>query len=81
MRPELALVHRWLNSWAGIGLVVVGMAHQGYQVSFGGHGTARWIAVFYRAGGDHEPVPAAGTAQEAMAWRTVQRTGWVALSK
>jgi hypothetical protein len=25
--PELALVHRWLDSWAGIGLVVVGMTH------------------------------------------------------
>jgi hypothetical protein len=73
--PGLALVHRWLDSWAGIGLVVVGMAHQGYQVSLGEHGTARWIAVFYRPGGGHEPVLAAGTAQESTAWRAVQRGG------
>jgi hypothetical protein len=41
--PELALVHQWLDSWAGVGLVVVGMAHQGYQVSLGEHGTARFV--------------------------------------
>jgi hypothetical protein len=79
--PELGLVHRWLDSWAGIGLIVVGMAHQGYQVSLGEHGTARWIAVFYRAGGGHEPVVAAGTAQESTAWRAVQRAAWAVLSK
>jgi hypothetical protein len=70
--PELRLIHAWLDSWRGIGLVVVGMAHQGYQVSLGAHGTARWIAVFYRAGGGHEPV-VAGTAQEATPWQAVQR--------
>jgi hypothetical protein len=31
--PELTLVHRWLDSWAGFGLVVVGMAHQGCDLS------------------------------------------------
>jgi hypothetical protein len=24
--PELRLLHRWLDSWSGIGLVVAGMA-------------------------------------------------------
>jgi hypothetical protein len=28
---------------------------QGYQVSLGEHGAARWISVFYRPGGGHEP--------------------------
>jgi hypothetical protein len=46
--PELRLVHGWLDSWSGIGLVVVGMAHQGFQVSLGEHGTGRWIAVHLR---------------------------------
>jgi hypothetical protein len=26
--PELKLVHDWLDSWSGIGLIVVGMSHQ-----------------------------------------------------
>jgi len=34
-------------------------AHPAYQVSRGEHGAARWIAVFYRPGGGHEPVLAA----------------------
>ena len=39
--PELRLVHRWLDSWASIGLIVVGMAHQRHQVSLGEHGAGR----------------------------------------
>jgi hypothetical protein len=79
--PELTLVHRWLDSWAGIGLVVVGMAHQGFQVSLGDHGSGRWIAVFYQGGGGHQPIEAAGTAQEATAWRAVQRAAWKTLER
>jgi hypothetical protein len=25
--PELRLVHRWVDSWSGIGLIVIGMSH------------------------------------------------------
>ena len=28
---ELRLLHRWLDTWAGIGLIVHGMARQGYD--------------------------------------------------
>jgi hypothetical protein len=45
---ELDLVHQWLDSWSGIGLIFVGMAHQGFTVSLGEHGVGRWIAVFFR---------------------------------
>jgi hypothetical protein len=31
--PELRLLHRWLDTWAGLGLVVTGMARQGFQLS------------------------------------------------
>jgi len=58
---ELDLVHQWLDSWSGIGLVVVGMAHQGFTVSLGEHGVGRWIAVFFHRRGD-QPIAAAGTA-------------------
>jgi uncharacterized protein (DUF1330 family) len=30
--PEVQLVRRWLDSWSGVGLVLAGMAHQGYDV-------------------------------------------------
>jgi hypothetical protein len=61
---------------AGIGLIVVGMTHQGFKVSVGEHGAGQWIAVFYSGRGGHEPVAAAGTAQEATPWRAVQRAAW-----
>jgi hypothetical protein len=44
--PELRLLHRLLDNWAGIGLVVVGMQRQGFHVSLGDHGAGRWIAMF-----------------------------------
>jgi hypothetical protein len=70
---ELKLVHDLLDSWLGIGLVVVGMAHQGFQVSLGDHGAGRWIAVFFHGSGGQEPLVAEGTAQEPTPWRAVQR--------
>jgi hypothetical protein len=62
--PELRLLHNWLDSWSGIGLIVVGMSHQGFQVSVGEHGAGQWIAVFYSGRGGHEAVAGAGTALE-----------------
>jgi hypothetical protein len=77
--PELRLIHDWLDSWSGIGLVVVGLAHQGFQVSLGEHGAGRWIAVFFRGSGGQEPLAAEGTAQEPTPWRAVQRAAWETL--
>jgi uncharacterized membrane protein len=76
---ELRLLHRWLDNWAGLGLVVAGMQRRGFQLSLGDHGAGRWIAVFYEGGGGQEPISAAGVAQEATPWRAVQRAAWVAV--
>jgi hypothetical protein len=77
--PELRLLHHWLDTWTGIGLVVVGMTHQGFQVSLGEHGAGQWIAVFYGGHGGHEPVAAAGTMQASTPWQAVQRAAWAAV--
>jgi hypothetical protein len=29
--PELRLVHEWLDSWSGIGLIIAYMTHQGWD--------------------------------------------------
>ena len=70
--PELQLLHRWLDTWTGGGLIVVGMSHQRFQVSLGEHGAGQWIAVFYSGHGGHEPVVAAGTTQAPTPWQAVQ---------
>jgi hypothetical protein len=71
--PELQLIHTWLGSWSGIGLIVVGMAHQGFTVE-PGRARRRPVdrGVLPRAGG-HEPIAVEGTAQERTPWRAVQR--------
>jgi hypothetical protein len=61
--PELALVHRWLDSCAGIGLVVVGMARPGYHVRLGEQWHGPMSCVFLPRAGGHEPVVAEGMAQ------------------
>jgi hypothetical protein len=50
-------------------------------VSLGEHRVGRWIAVFYHGRGGHEPIAAAGTAQEGTPWRAVQRAAWEVLQK
>ena len=66
--PELRLLHQWLDSWMGIGLVGSGMSHLGFTVSLGEHGAGRWIAAFFHGRGGDEPIAAAGTAQEGTPW-------------
>ena len=48
--PELRLVHRWLDSWRGIGDVVVGMARQGWDLQLTEYDAERWRATFFVAG-------------------------------
>jgi hypothetical protein len=30
--PELRLMHDWLDNWSGLGLIIAGMTHQGWDV-------------------------------------------------
>ena len=80
--PVLRLLHEWLDTWRGIGEMVIGMKRQGYEVSLGDHGSEQWIAVFYAGHGGQQPLEAAGgTAQAPMPWAAVQQAAWAALTK
>ena len=46
--PELQLLHRWLDSWTGLGLVVVGVERQGLRFSLSHIGEGEWRAYFMR---------------------------------
>jgi hypothetical protein len=50
---ELRLVQRWLDSWSGIGLVVVGMTHQGWDVQLTACAARDWRANFFPVGIAH----------------------------
>jgi hypothetical protein len=78
--PELRLVHRWLDNWSGLGLVVAGMTRQGFQLGLDQR-TGSWLAVFYSGSGGHHPVAPAGTGQAPTPWKAVQMAAWAAVDK
>lgn len=45
--PELALLHGYLDTWRGIGDVVVGMARQDYDLQLTRYDGRGWRATFY----------------------------------
>jgi hypothetical protein len=75
--PELRLVHDWLDSWSGVGLVIAGMTHQGWDLQLTAYSGRDWRANFFPVGIAHSIV--GGTAWELTPWRAVQRAAWEAL--
>ena len=75
--PELQLLHRWLDTWTGVGLIAVGLHRVGYDLQLTQYGDGHWRATFYVTGAAHSIV--VGAAREQTPWRTVQRAAWEAL--
>jgi hypothetical protein len=77
--PELALVHRWLDSWTGIGHIAVGMARHGYDVSLTSDENG-WRATFLHR--DHLTRPWIGQVLgwRPTPWEAVQEAAWKAVN-
>src|SRR5436853_4911639 len=69
----------WLDSWAGIGHVAVGMARQGYDLQLTRYDEKGWRATFYATGMEHSPTSATGTGGERTPWHATQQAAWTAL--
>jgi hypothetical protein len=48
--PELRLVHEWLDTSAGLGLVVAGMTRHGWDVQLTAYTACDWRANFFPVG-------------------------------
>jgi hypothetical protein len=67
-----------LDSWSGIGHVVVGMARQGYDLQLTRYDERGWRATFYTTGVEHAPTSATGTGWDRTPWHATQRAAWEA---
>ncbi len=79
--PEIEMVRSWLSSWRGVGLVTVGMARQGYDLSLARYADLGWRATFYVSGREHSPTGASGSAFETTPFRAVQTAAWETLAR
>jgi hypothetical protein len=73
--PELALLHRWLDTWTGIGQIVAGMLRDGYRLHLTNIDAGAWRATFSRS----TPPAHDGFGATATPWGAVQRAAWDAL--
>ena len=74
--PELQLLHRWLDTWNGIGPVAVGMHRQGLRLSLSHIAEGEWRCVFM---GDNPRLAPEGYGVAPTPWRAVQTAAWQAL--
>jgi hypothetical protein len=77
----VAALHRWLDTWAALGLITAGMARPGFDLQLTRYAEAGWRATFYVSGMEHSPTRATGTAWERSPFLAVQRAAWEALRR
>ena len=76
---ELRLLHRWLDSWSGIGHIVVGMDRQGFRLWLKkyGNGEGAWVASFNR----DVMTSADGFGSGPTPWAAVQQAAWQVMKR
>jgi hypothetical protein len=74
--PELQLLHRWLDTWTGVGLITVGVDRQGYRLSLSHIADGEWRCYFM---GENTLLAPRGYGVAAPPWRAVQIAAWAAV--
>jgi hypothetical protein len=81
LSPVLDVLHEWLDSWSGIGVIERGMARQGYDLQLTRYANEGWRATFFLTGREHSMTQATGSTWEPTPWRAVQGAAWEMLKK
>ena len=74
--PELRLLHRWLDTWTGVGLITVGVERHGMRLSLSHIADDEWRAMFMD---DNPRLAPRGFGVAATPWGAVQRAAWETL--
>jgi hypothetical protein len=72
---ELQMLHRWLDTRKGLGLVTVGVERLGYRLSLSHITEGEWRAQFSA----HPMWASAGYGVAPTPWRAVQQAAWAAV--
>jgi hypothetical protein len=72
---SLWTLRTWLDSWAGIGRIAVGMARQGYDLQLTRYDEKGWRATFYTTGMEHSITSATASAWERTPWHATLARG------
>jgi hypothetical protein len=78
MAPAFQALHRWLDSWRGIGDMVTGMTRQGFDLELHQYPDG-WRCTFFTTGREHSLTAWTGSAWEKTAALAVQRAAARAL--
>jgi hypothetical protein len=70
--PELRLLHRWLDTWTGVGLITVGVERLGHRLSLSHIADNEWRAQFSA----HPMWAPAGYGVAPTPWGAVQLAAW-----
>jgi hypothetical protein len=76
--PELQLLHRWLDTWIGVGLITVGVERHGMRLSLSHIADDEWRAMFMD---DNPRLAPRGFGVAPTPWRAVQRAAWETLTR
>ena len=77
----LSALRTWLDSWAGIGRVAIGMARQGFDLQLTRYDARGWRATFYSSGMEHSITSPTASAYEPTPRRAVQGAAREALRR
>ena len=77
MPAPVLVLHRLLDSWRGIGLIVEGMQRHGYVVSIKKWRDGGWTASFNR----DVMLASEGFGSGATPWRAVQEAAWAVVKR
>jgi hypothetical protein len=75
--PELQMMHRWLDTWTGLGLIVVGVERQGLRLSLSHIAEGEWR----RSSWAIRCSRLEGLEVAKTPWQAVQQAGWSAMRR